>query len=149
MVFLRFGFLSVRRVRAHVLTIRINHWAMWTILPGRLSPNLHSYWWDFYPSILQLKWLFNTTYKTVHSHCDYNQQRSIICSYYLCIKNSIFDYNLRHTNQPGFEPGSPGPKAAMLAIELHSNDTIDFCIKINLYWSHLYLAHKMSQIHLT
>ena len=32
---------------------------------------------EFYPAILQLKWLFITTYKDAQSHCDYNQCRSI------------------------------------------------------------------------
>ena len=27
--------------------IHINHWALWKILPCRLSTNLHSYWWNF------------------------------------------------------------------------------------------------------
>ena len=88
MVFLRLGFLFwssqwrfaflVKRVKEHVLMIRISYWALWTSLQLRLSPNLHSYWWNFYPSILQLKWLFIMPYKAILSHCDYNRRCSII-----------------------------------------------------------------------
>ena len=50
---------------------------------------------EFYPSILQLKWLFVTTYKAIHSHCDFNQCCSMISLYFLCIKKSIFNVNSR------------------------------------------------------
>ena len=31
-------------------------------------------------------------------------------------ENSIFDFEFETANQPGFEPGSPRPKAAMLPL---------------------------------
>ena len=33
-----------------------------------------------------------------------------------------FRFEFETANQPGFEPRSPGPKTAMLTIELHSID---------------------------
>ena len=38
----------------------------------------------------------------------------------LFVKIHFFDFERAH--QPGFEPRSPGPKAATLTIELHSID---------------------------
>ena len=34
-----------------------------------------------------------------------------------------FQFEFKAANQPGFEPGSPGPKAAIQTIKLHSFDT--------------------------
>ena len=79
---------------------------------------------EFNPTTLKLYWLLITNYKAIHSHCDYNRHCSIIGLYYSCINYSIFNLNLRQqtANQPGFELGSQGLKAAMLTIELHSID---------------------------
>ena len=38
-----------------------------------------------------------------------------------------FSSEFEAANQPGFEPGSPGPKMTMLTIELHSMDS---CFKV-------------------
>ena len=55
-----------------------------------------------------------------HVTWDYNRHCSIIGMYYLSMNNSICLFQFKTANQPGFEPGSPGPKVAMLIIELHS-----------------------------
>ena len=99
------------------------HWELWTILPS-------------YPSITQLLWPFITTYKADHSHCDYNRRYTIIrymtiVLYYSCIS---FWFEFETANQPGFEPGSPGLKAATLIIELHSIDCNHKTLFVKLYY---------------
>ena len=43
-------------------------------------------------------------------------------------ENSIFNLNSRQQTTQKFEPGSQGPKAAMLTIELHSIDYGKLCV---------------------
>ena len=50
---------------------------------------------ELYPSIPQLNWSFISTFKATQSHCYYNWHSWIIGFIFLCIKNSIFDLNLR------------------------------------------------------
>ena len=52
--------------------------------------------------------------RQLHVAWDYNQQCWIIGLYYSLQTN--IHLNLITTNQPGFEPGSSGPKAAMLPL---------------------------------
>ena len=40
----------------------------------------------------------------------------------LFVQTQLFDFELEKANQPGFEPGSHGHKAATLSIGLHSSD---------------------------
>ena len=58
------------------------------------------------------KYLFIDTYKATPVTWDYNRCHSIIGLYYLLRTN--IDLNSIATDQPGFEPRSPGPKAATL-----------------------------------
>ena len=64
------------------------------ILPLRKTPNIFHIDGDDVINTT-LKYLFIDTYKATHSHCDYNRHCSIIGLYYSCIKNSIFNLNLR------------------------------------------------------
>ena len=68
-----------------------------------------------------LKWLFIANYKGVpiaglQYFLEYH-------TFVLFVKlNFLFEFET--ANQPGFEPGSLGPKGAMLTIELHSIDLL-------------------------
>ena len=74
------------------------------------------------PNFLQLQWLFITTYKArlspiAGSKCFKILARAIVSLYYLCSTNYINDFNsIIFRYSPGFELGSPGPKAATLPL---------------------------------
>ena len=103
-----FTVVPVSRVRAHVLTINIpvEHTIEWLKFSLLMMCWRHQY--------LQLQYLFIDTYKDALD-CRVTVLVRVLNA---CIirENSIF----KTANQPGFEPGSPGPKVAVLTIELHS-----------------------------
>ena len=71
--------------------------------------------------MLQIKWLFITTYK-VAPYFRVTLLARVPHAYIIC-ENSI-KFEFETVNQPGFEHGSLGP--ATLTIELHSIDNIFF-----------------------
>ena len=91
----------------------------WFSLPSRLPPNLHSYKYNFIHQYYNLSDYFFTIYKATHSHCDNNWRPLIKGLYFLCINYSIFFLNSRQQTSHDL---NPGPKAAMLTIELYSID---------------------------
>ena len=54
-----------------------------------------------------------------------------------------FPFEFQTANQLGFEPASPGPKAAMLNIELHSIDT-SLSLLLKMFFSMLEICNLPS-----
>ena len=100
-------------------------------MPRRITPNFLNKLVMCVIHIFFLKYLFTDSYKATHSHGDYNRRYSIIGLYYSC-KFNFFHFEFEKANQPGFEPGSSGYKAASLTIELHSIDKFMIVIIVQL-----------------
>ena len=97
---------SVKGVREQVLTIKKKQLSSMN-LKFHIDGEFQKHLW--YKSI----YLFIPT-RLLPVIWDYNRCHSIIVLYYLL--HTHFDLILITADQPGFEPRSPGPKAAMLPL---------------------------------